>query len=109
MKPPYPIPVKQKTTRRCQYHLPGKRYNCRAVGHYVMEANGKRYCGPHYDAKWKFLNPEFGQQHDWHIHVNKFTGAPDRYPTCRRCGDIKVYDGIVQLPCRGVMPIIELR
>jgi len=107
MEQPYPTPEAVKTTKRCKFSLPGKRYDCRRIGKYVL--NGKGYCALHYDAAWKFQNPEIGQQHEWHIHVNRFTGESYPYPTCRICGAIKVYDGLPQCLCSGKMPVITLR
>lgn len=107
MSQPYPSPEPTKTSRRCQFSMPGSHYNCRRIGKYVLA--GKGYCAPHYDTTWKVQNPEIGQQHDWHIHVNRFTGQANSYPSCRRCGDIKVHDGLPQSLCRGVMPVISLR
>jgi len=101
--PPTPVPTKL----RCQFSLPGKKYNCRHVGKYLL--NGKRYCAHHYDTAWKVANPIYGQAHDWHIHVNRFNGVPDRYETCRRCADIRPYEGLPLLPCDGKMPQIVLR
>ena len=106
---PYPIPERIKTKKRCQFSLPNRRYNCRCIGAYVLNNNNKHYCAHHYGIAWKVANPEIGQQHDWHIHINRFTGEPDRYETCRRCMVIKVHDGLPQSPCRGVMPQIVLR
>lgn len=107
MSQPYPSPVAIKTKLRCKFSLPGKRYNCRAIGKYVLD--GKGYCAHHYDIAWKVLNQIYGQAHDWHVHVNRFTGIADNYPSCRRCGDIKVYDGLPQGTCGGVLPRIVLR
>jgi hypothetical protein len=104
---PYPSPEPIKTKRRCQFSLPGQHYDCRRVGTYVL--NSKGYCAPHYDTAWKVANPEIGQQHDWHIRKNHITGEPYPYPTCRRCGAIKVHDGLPQCVCRGKMPQITLR
>lgn len=101
--PPSPTPTKL----RCQFSLPGRKYDCRRVGLYHLD--GKRYCAPHYDTSWKVANPIFGQAHEWHIHVNRFTGESDRYPTCRRCADIRPNDGLPLLPCDGKMPQITLR
>lgn len=101
----YPEPI--KTTRRCQFSLPGTHYDCRYLGKYIL--NGKGYCAPHYDTAWRMLNPEIGQQHDWHVHVNRFTGDRSPYPTCRICGSIKVHDGLPQALCRGTMPRITVR
>ena len=106
MSLPYPAPPRVKTSKRCQFSMPGRHYNCRRVGAYVL--NGKHYCAPHYDTSWKVQNPEYGQQHDWHVHANRFTGEADKYETCRRCGFIRVHDGLPQSPCRGVMPQIVL-
>lgn len=106
MSLPYPPPERVRTTKRCQFSLPGRRYDCRRVGAYVL--NGKHYCAPHYDTTWKVQNPLYGQRHDWHTHVNKFTGQADKYETCRRCGVIRVYEGLPQRPCEGHMPEIVL-
>lgn len=107
--PPYPIPIPVKTTLRCQFVLPGKRYNCRSVGKYVMDQDGRRYCGRHYDLRWKYLNPIVGQQHEWHFHVNHLNGEADRYECCKRCMMIRVYEGLPQMPCKGKMDRITLR
>jgi len=96
---PYPIPQAVKTKRRCMFRMPGRAYDCRAVGKY--ELDGRGYCASHYDTAWKVANPEYGQQHDWHFHVNRFTGEMDRYETCCRCSAVKVHDGLPQCPCRG--------
>ena len=104
---PYPEPERIATRLRCQFSLPGRRYDCRHIGHYVL--NGKRYCATHYDTKWKFMNPIYGQQHDWHIHLNRFTGEADKYETCKRCGSVKQHEGLAQEPCYGKMPRITLR
>ncbi len=107
MSQPYPDPPRIKTKLRCKYSLPGRRYNCRSMGAYVLD--GKGYCAPHYDATWKARNPVLGQQHDWHRHANRFTGAEDPYESCRRCGDVRQHEGLAQGPCGGVMPQIALR
>jgi len=86
--------------------MPGLRYNCRCIGHYVL--TGKHYCTLHYDTAWKAANPIIGQQHEWHIRINSVTGEPDQYTTCRRCGSIKVHDGLPQSPCRGNLAKIVL-
>lgn len=104
---PYPTPERIPTKTRCKYSLPGRKYNCRCIGHYFISSKG--YCARHYDAMWKYINPVHGTQHDWHVHVNKFTGVADSYETCKRCGSIRVYKGIAQCLCRGHMAIIELR
>ena len=101
---PYLPPAKVKTEKRCQFLVFGRR--CRCVGHYVL--TGKHYCASHYDAAWKVANPIIGQQHAWHVRVNRTTGDPDKYETCGRCGSIKVYDGLPQSPCKGSMPKIVL-
>lgn len=106
MDQPYPSPVREKTNLRCQYSLPGKRYDCRQFGHYRLGV--KRYCAPHYDAKWKALNPVFGTQHDWHIHINHLTGESWPYETCKRCGSIRLHEGLAQDPCRGFQAKIVL-
>lgn len=103
---PYPAPEHIKTKLRCQFGMPGRRYDCRRVGHYVLD--GKRYCAPHYDIAWKRENPEYGQQHDWHIHINRFNGEADKYETCRRCMAIKVHEGLPQCLCRGRQAEIRL-
>ena len=107
MSLPYTPPTPIQTKLRCQFSLPGRHYNCRAVGKYLLD--GKRYCASHYDTKWKVLNPELGQAHDWHFHKNRFTGEEDQYESCRRCMDVRVHEGLPQGPCRGVMPVITLR
>lgn len=104
---PYPPPQAIKTKLRCKFSLPGIHYNCRAVGKYIL--GGKGYCAAHYDAVWRFKNPVYGQQHDWHLHVNQYTGETWPYETCRRCGDIRQREGLAQGPCKGHMPRIELR
>ena len=103
----YPSPTPVPTKKRCQFSPSGMMYDCRRVGKYIL--NGKRYCAPHYDTTWKVQNPIYGQSHDWRIHVHRFTGEASHYETCRRCGAIKVRDGLPQSPCRGVMPRIETR
>lgn len=107
MEFPYPDPEFVKTKLRCQFSMPGRRYDCRSVGHYIL--NGRRYCGWHYDTAWKVQNPEFGQQHEWHTRVNKFTGVADPWPSCKQCGDIRVHDGLPQSKCRGKFDRIGLR
>jgi hypothetical protein len=96
---PYPIPTEMPTKLRCQFSLPGRKYNCRHVGNYRLE--GRRYCGAHYDSKWRALNPELGPQHDWHIRLNSHTGEPWPYETCRFCMSTKQHEGLPQGPCRG--------
>lgn len=107
MSQPYDTPIRQKTGKRCQFSMPGRRYNCRCVGAY--ELNGRFYCAPHYDLSWKVQNPVIGQQHEWHVRMNGVTGKPYDYPTCKRCGVVQVYDGLPQEPCRGHLPRIGLR
>ncbi len=93
--------------RRCQYRLPGMHYNCRAVGKY--ELSGRFYCAHHHRIRERVENPELGQQHDWHRHVNRITGAVDTYESCRRCGNVRQREGLPQSPCPGKMPRIVLR
>ena len=100
MSLPYPPPEPIKTTLRCKFGLPGKRYDCRALGKYVL--NGVGYCAWHFDTVWKVLNPVFGQAHDW------YRRASNSYDTCRQCGDIRPHDSLPLSPCRGVMPEIRL-
>ena len=107
MSLPYSVPVAVKTKKRCQFSMPGRHYNCRAMGKYVM--CGKGYCAPHYDATWKLANPIIGQQHDWHFRVDMVTGKQYEILTCRMCGAVKVHDGLPQLPCRGKLSRIVLR
>ncbi len=107
MSLPYPEPDTIFTKLRCKYSLPGRKYDCRRIGKYLMD--GKGFCAPHYDARWKALHPVLGQSHDWHRHVNRFTGAEDHYESCRRCGHIRQLEGLAQGPCDGVMPEIVLR
>ena len=95
---PYPPPEAIKTTLRCKFGLPGKRYDCRALGKFVL--NGVGYCACQYDMVWKILNPVFGQVHDWHRRGSSL------YDTCRRCSEIRPHEGLPVPPCRGVMPQI---
>ena len=104
---PYKPPQRIKTKLRCKFSMPGRKYNCRNIGMFLL--NGKGYCAMHYDTAWRVLNPEFGQAHDWHRHVNKFTGEAYPYDTCRRCTAIRYHEGLPQSPCRGKIPIIVLR
>jgi len=83
------------------------RKQCYRVGKYDHEE--KRYCGPHYDIAWKATNPIFGQQHDWHVHINQYSQVPDKYESCRRCGSIRQRQGLPQPPCRGKFEPIVLR
>lgn len=82
-------------------------YNCRRVAHY--EHSGRLYCACHYDIAWKRDNPELGQAHLWHYHVNRFTGKSDVYETCHKCGAIRQREGLPWTPCDGKMPIVGLR
>ena len=82
MSLPYPPPERVRTTKRCQFSLPGRRYDCRRVGAYVL--NGKHYCAPHYDTTWKVQNPLYGQRHDWHAHVNKGDLAVNSQETAKK-------------------------
>lgn len=107
MSQPYPSPVAISTTVRCKFSMPGRKYDCRRVGKYVLD--GKGYCAPHYDTTWKVCNPIYGQQHEWHFHVNHITGAVDKYESCRRCGNIRLHEGLPLIPCEGKMPRITLR
>jgi len=107
MKLPYPPPRKEKTGKRCQFRLPGRRYDCRRVGCYVL--SGRCYCAAHYDTAWMVENPEYGQQHKWHIRRNHITGEYYPYETCAVCGAIKVHQGLPQSPCDGKQPRITLR
>lgn len=104
---PYTPPERIKTTKRCKFSLPGRKYNCRALGRFLLGDKG--YCAPHYDATWKATNPVYGQQHDWHIRKNHLTGEPWPYETCRICCDIRHLAGLAQDPCGGKMPTITLR
>lgn len=104
---PYPEPLFVKSKKRCQFRMPKRAYNCRCIGHYDL--NGRMYCAHHYDIAWKVSNPEYGQAHQWHFHVNRFTNAVDRYESCKRCGVIRQHEGLPVTPCDGLMPIIELR
>lgn len=104
---PFEFPIPEKTTKRCQYALPGMYYGCRRVGKYVLEEN--RYCASHYEARWLILHPVIGTAHDWHYHVNSLTLTLDAFLSCRRCGVVKNREGVYQSPCRGVLPRIELR
>lgn len=76
------------------------RYDCRALAKY--ELNGRFYCAAHYDAKWRFENPEHGPQHDW------VPAAVDNRPYhyCKLCLTIKVREGLAQGPCRGRCKIV---
>jgi hypothetical protein len=94
MSLPYPAPVRIKTKRRCMFRLPHMRYNCRALGVYVL--NGRGYCIRHYDTAWKVQNPVLGTAHQW--------GGT----SCLRCGTIRLYDGLPVMPCPGRMPRIIL-
>jgi hypothetical protein len=94
---PYPSPEPIKgTKKRCQYSLPGRKYDCRRVGKYAL--GDKQYCAQHYDAKWRFENPEHGPQHDWW----EYRGLP----CCRICMAVKQYEGLPQGPCRGRARIV---
>lgn len=104
---PYPPPDPIKTTKRCQFSLPGKHYDCRRIGKYVLDS--KRYCACHYDTAWKVANPELGQTHEWHLRRNHITGVVYPYQTCKRCGYIRQHEGLPQGPCDGKMPQITLR
>lgn len=104
---PYTFPDWVKTKRRCMYRLPGMAYNCRSIGCFVL--NGRGYCAHHYDVSWRTQNPEQGQAHLWHFHVNRFTGELDKYESCKRCGNIRQREGLPFTPCDGKMPTIELR
>ena len=99
----YPYPVSVKTTKRCQFGIPGKRYDCRCIGKYLL--NGKCYCALHYDTVWKVTNPVYGTQHEWNLDDLRWR---EFVPHCVRCGVIRVYEGLPQLPCRGKMPEIIL-
>lgn len=90
--------------KRCQYRLPGMRYNCRAVGKYPIA--DRVYCAHHQAIQWRFLNPEHGPQHDWHNHVNRITGEVDKYEACRLCGSVKQREGLPQAPCSGRCVIV---
>lgn len=107
MSLPYPSPDPIKTKLRCKFSLPGRKYDCRRLGKYLL--NGIGYCAWHYDTAWDVQNPIIGQQHDWHVHVNHISGVADNFPTCRRCMEIKVHDGLPQGPCGGKMPVVTLR
>lgn len=104
---PYPPPEAIKTKLRCKFSLPGMHYNCRAMGMFML--NGKGYCAQHYDTTWRTLYPQHGQQHDWHLHMNRYTGVPNHYETCRRCGHIRQRAGLPFSPCDGKMPEITTR
>ena len=90
--------------KRCQYRLPGMHYNCRAVGKYTLE--DRVYCAHHHSIQFRVLNPQYGQQHDWHNHVNRFTGEVDKYESCRFCGSCKQREGLPQSPCSGPCRIV---
>jgi hypothetical protein len=107
MSLPYPAPEPIKTKRRCQFSMPGRKYDCRAIGKFLLD--GKDYCAAHYDTAWKVANPVYGQQHEWHFHVNHLNGNVDPYPSCRRCGSVKQHEGLPQFPCRGSFGQITLR
>jgi len=94
--PPDPIP----TTLRCQFSLPGRKYNCRCVGKFMLD--GKRYCAPHYDIAWKVANPVYGQQHEWK------TVRGVEWKACSRCAAVQQREGLPQEPCRGGLPTIRL-
>lgn len=104
---PYPVPVAVKTKLRCKYSLPGIHYNCRAMGRFILGEKG--YCAPHYDATWKAQNPVYGQQHEWHFRVNRFTGEKARCETCTKCGSIRLREGLAQSPCKGHFDQISVR
>lgn len=99
---PYPPPAAIKTKLRCKFSLPGRKYNCRAMGKFIF--NGKGYCAPHYDMTWKAQNPEYGQQHDW---MDRTVGN-HTYPVCTRCAAIKPHDGLPLSPCKGHLARIVL-
>lgn len=102
MKSEYPIPIAIKTKLRCKFSLPGRKYNCRAMGKFVL--NGKGYCAPHYDITWKTQNPVFGQHHEW---VDRTVGDKT-YPVCKRCAAIQQHAGLPQSPCAGHLARIRL-
>jgi len=99
MSVPYPEPV--RTTKRCQYAMPGTwYYNCRRMGKYLLEDKG--FCAPHFSWVWQVLHPVFGTQHDW--EQRPFMS----YETCAQCGTVKQHAGIPQDPCRGKVNKIVL-
>lgn len=98
--PPYPVPRAIKTKLRCKFSVPGKRYNCRGVGRFVL--NGVGYCAAHYDTAWRIANPEHGQQHDWCFKEWA------RWEICRRCGSIRPYEGLPVTPCEGHPATLDL-
>lgn len=100
----YDLPERRKTTIRCKFSLPGKYYDCRRLGVYVLGAQG--YCLPHYDVAWKVANPEQGPQHDF-SRTMKFQDKD--IPICVKCGSIKVHDGLPQCLCKGFHSKIVLR
>lgn len=105
MNLPYPTPTWVKTKRRCMFRMPGRAYNCRAIGAYVL--NGRCYCAAHYDTAWKVANPIYGQQHDWQWEKT-FKKGDDMHECCALCGIGRPYDGLPLNPCDGKMPRIVL-
>lgn len=98
---PYPSPEAVRTDKRCAFKLAGSKYDCRAMGKYVLEGLG--YCASHYDLAWRIANPKFGQQHEW--GPNKFLNCD----ACVKCGTIRSLEGLPFTPCRGHLPRIVLR
>lgn len=97
----YAAPEPIHTDKRCQFALPNRKYNCRAVGRFLLGDKG--YCAAHYDLAWRIQNPVFGQQHEWGL--NGFFPA---YRCCVKCGAIELHQGLPQSPCRGHLPRIVL-